>query len=325
MSDFFKYVDQKVINAWHDALDKSMFNTIFITPEWQSIWYKRFALEKAINVKVIKQNDEILGIVPIMISERKLTFIGDHNLYDYMDFPMVAEKEDRFFNLAWKYLRELDWDEMRLNSIPESSPTLQHLIPLVQDIGYDVEVIESAKTPLATLNTDWVTYIANLPKKYRHELKRKIRRLESNYEYSQFEAIITDDNVEEIMEEFFALMSSSKESKETFLIHQNKLFFTDLARVLNKGNQFKLFFMEIENKKVAACICFDYGNKYLLYNSGYDPEFSEFSVSLINKALSIKTAIEEGKSEFNFLKGIERYKYHLGASDYAVFDIMIRR
>jgi len=51
MSDFFKYVDQKVINAWHDALDKSMFNTIFITPEWQSIWYKRFALEKAINVK----------------------------------------------------------------------------------------------------------------------------------------------------------------------------------------------------------------------------------------------------------------------------------
>jgi CelD/BcsL family acetyltransferase involved in cellulose biosynthesis len=192
-------------------------------------------------------------------------------------------------------------------------------------MGYQVNLTESEKTPLANLVTDWETYIANLPKKYRHELRRKLRRLESTSEYIQYEATITDNNVEELMKDFFSLMSSSKEDKETFLISDNKLFFIDIARELSKKNQFKLFFMEIDKKKIAACICFDYDNKYLLYNSGYDPEFSNLSVSLLNKALSIKDAIEKGKSEFNFLKGVEKYKYHLGASDYSVFDLIIRR
>ncbi len=325
MSNLFDDLSQETINIWNHILDKSIVNTVFITPEWQSIWYKRFVSGKRLEIFPVKENDEILGILPILIDTNELTFIGDPNLYDYMDFPIVCGYEKKFFELAWEYLLKLDWNVMRLNSIPEASPTIKNLVHLGRDMGYQVNLTESEKTPLANLVTDWETYIANLPKKYRHELRRKLRRLESTSEYIQYEATITDNNVEELMKDFFSLMSSSKEDKETFLISDNKLFFIDIARELSKKNQFKLFFMEIDKKKIAACICFDYDNKYLLYNSGYDPEFSNLSVSLLNKALSIKDAIEKGKSEFNFLKGVEKYKYHLGASDYSVFDLIIRR
>ena len=325
MINLFDELSQEIIDTWKHILDKSIVNTVFITPEWQSIWYKRFASEKQFEVFPVKENEEVLGILPILIDTDEITFIGDPDLYDYMDFPIVSGHEKSFFDLGWKHLLKLEWNTMRLNSIPETSPTIKNLVQLAEDMGYQVDLIESEKTPLSSLPTDWETYIANLPKKYRHELRRKIRRLESNGEYIQYEAIITDNNVEEIMEDFFSLMSSSKEDKENFLISENKLFFIDIARELSKKNQFKLFFMEIDKKKVAACICFDYDNKYLLYNSGYNPEFSNLSVSLINKAFSIKDAIENGKSEFNFLKGVERYKYHLGASDYGVFDLTIRR
>ena len=74
---------------------------------------------------------------------------------------------------------------------------------------------------------------------------------------------------------------------------------------------------------MATCICFDYGDKFLLYNSGYDPEFSTLSVGLLNKANTIATAIELSKKQYSFLKGTERYKYHLGAQETSVFDINI--
>ena len=120
-------------------------------------------------------------------------------------------------------------------------------------------------------------------------------------------------------------MSLSGEDKEAFLNSENKEFFLDLASTFSEKDMFKLYFLEIEKTNVAACICFDYDNKCLLYNSGYDPSYSSLSVGLINKAFTIEAAIGNNNSEYNFLKGTERYKYHLGASDRSVFKIDIAR
>ena len=127
------------------------------------------------------------------------------------------------------------------------------------------------------------------------------------------------------MEEFFDLMAFSGEDKSIFLNADNRGFFKDIATSLSPKGQFRLFFFEIEGTRVATCICFDYGDKFLLYNSGYNPDYSTLSVGLLNKANTISTAIELSKKQYNFLKGTERYKYHLGAKETSVFDIIISR
>ena len=76
---------------------------------------------------------------------------------------------------------------------------------------------------------------------------------------------------------------------------------------------------------MASCICFDYADTYLLYNSGYDPEYSSLSVGLLNKAFCIKEAIEVGRDTFDFLRGTERYKYDLGGKNSSVYQMVIRR
>ena len=83
--------------------------------------------------------------------------------------------------------------------------------------------------------------------------------------------------------------------------------------------------MEIDSVKVAACICFDYNKIYWLYNSGYDPNYSNLSVGLLNKALCIKESIELNYDKFNFLRGSERYKYSLGGEDEKIYQISINR
>ena len=63
----------------------------------------------------------------------------------------------------------------------------------------------------------------------------------------------------------------------------------------------------------------------LLYNSGYDPDYSKLSVGLLLKALCLKEAIEDGKEYLDFLRGKEPYKYDLGAKDVQLYQVILRR
>jgi CelD/BcsL family acetyltransferase involved in cellulose biosynthesis len=127
------------------------------------------------------------------------------------------------------------------------------------------------------------------------------------------------------MDDFFRLLRASSDEKDEFLVPERETFFKDVAVNLAQRGEFRLYFMEIDGEKVASCICFDYADKYLLYNSGYDPEYSALSVGLLNKAFTLKDAIEEGKQSFDFLRGDERYKYNLGGQDQLVHQMIIRR
>ena len=227
--------------------------------------------------------------------------------------------------MAWDYLSEMGWDTLRLESIPENSPTLEYLPEVARNNGCNVELHNSDTTPCMDLPGSWEDYLTGLRKKDRHELRRKLRRLESNSEFKQYAVEIKDESVREDMDEFFRLMALSRDDKSDFLTQENKEFFVDLALNFSESGKYKLFFMEIDGVRVASCICFDYDGTYLLYNSGYDPEKSSLSVGLLNKALTIQEAISQDIKEYNFLRGTERYKYHLGASDRAVFDLIITR
>jgi CelD/BcsL family acetyltransferase involved in cellulose biosynthesis len=127
------------------------------------------------------------------------------------------------------------------------------------------------------------------------------------------------------MADFFRLMRSSSTDKAEFLTPEREHFFLDIASVLAARGQLKLLFLEVDNKRVASCVCFDYGNSYFLYNSGYDPEYASLSVGLLNKALCIREAIEQGRNRFEFLRGAERYKYNLGGKDRVVHQLVARR
>jgi len=53
-----------------------------------------------------------------------------------------------------------------------------------------------------------------------------------------------------------------------------------------------------------------YGPAFYFYQSGFDPDYSKHSVGVVTMGLTIKTAIEEGACEYDFLHGDEEYKFH---------------
>ena len=311
-------------DAWEEVLPLSSTNTIFVTPWWQRVWWCHFGEGFDLCILSVSDDDGVAGVAPLMIKDGVVSFVGDKDLFDYLDFLVPSGKEQVFYNALWDHLKGLAWDTLELSSLPESSPTLEYLPTLAERSGFAVETAHEEMTPVAALPATWDEYLAGLNKKDRHELRRKLRRLESADSPRQY--FYDDvDVLPQGMQDFFRLLRASSDDKLAFMTPEREKFFIDVALELAPKSQFKLYFLEVGGVRVASCICFDYDGSYLLYNSGYDPNYSALSVGLLNKALCIRDAIEEGRDTFNFLKGSERYKYNLGAKNTAVHSLVVRR
>ncbi len=311
-------------SLWEQILPECVTDTVFVTPWWHKTWWDNFGGSRELRILSVYDDDDLLGIAPLMSDGDRLTFLGDKDLSDYFDFVVPEGRVERFFPALWEHLSAGDWATLDLPSLPSGSPTLEHLPSLAHSMDMSVTIEEEETTPKAELPPTWDEFLAGLRKKDRHELRRKLRRLDRENSHRQY---VADDGevLNGSMQDFFRLLRASRDDKNEFLTPERETFFLDIARESVSRGQFRLSFLEVDGENVAACICFDYGGDYLLYNSGYDPSYSRLSVGLINKALSLQMAIEEGRKTFNFLKGDERYKYNLGGQDELVFHLTISR
>ena len=81
----------------------------------------------------------------------------------------------------------------------------------------------------------------------------------------------------------------------------------------------------LDGRLAASSICFDYGSTRLLYNSGHDPDLRYYSVGLLLNALCLRDAIDQGKAYFDFLRGSESYKYHLGGRNRTLYQMVVTK
>jgi CelD/BcsL family acetyltransferase involved in cellulose biosynthesis len=102
-----------------------------------------------------------------------------------------------------------------------------------------------------------------------------------------------------------------------------KSFFVLVAEAMAESGLLKWGLLRVDKNPVSAIMCFDYKDCIYLYNSGYDPAYMTLSAGLICKLLAIKNSIEMKKKRFDFLKGAENYKYHLGGKEVPLYRCQI--
>jgi CelD/BcsL family acetyltransferase involved in cellulose biosynthesis len=311
--------------GWEALVAETACPTVFLSPWWISAWHEVFGSEARHRVIHVRDGDELVGVAPLLELGESLVLAGDPDLFDYQDIVAVKGRELEVIQALLDYLVDVpNWKTFDLPSVPGDSPTLQAITTAAEGKGYRVGRTESAVAPAAELPKSWDDFLAALPKKHRHELRRKIRKLEAAGEVRQ--VIVSEvQGLEEQVEDFLRLMGNTNEEKAAFLTPDRRQFFHRLAAEAAKRGALKLSFLELDGSRLAACLIFDFAGVYLLYNSGYDPARSDLSVGLINKAFAVREAIETGRHRFDFLKGAERYKYSLGGQDRAIYRILVTR
>ena len=299
-------------------------NNIFLSPQWYELWWKSLSDGEELQLYACLEEDDLVGVLPLKSKEGQLSFVGSANVCDYMDFVVAEGREEEVYGAITAHVLGLEWRELSLNGVDSQSPTMSRLVEGLRGRGIEVTVRPEEVCPTVKLSGSWDDYLAGLTKKDRHELRRKLRRLYSAGDV-RYHVSAQCDGFPNDLEEFLGLLENSRADKAAFMTPKMRSFFRNTLSGLAKTGSVRLSFLEVDGKRVSATICFDYDNRYFLYNSGYDTEYSHLSVGLLLKALCLKQAIETGKTEFNFLRGAEPYKYHLGAVDEVVYTITANR
>ncbi|MBI4312630.1 MAG: GNAT family N-acetyltransferase [Chloroflexi bacterium] len=315
-------------DEWEALLSRCPGQRVFQTPVWHHLWWREMHGDAQLQLTSFREDGALVGLAPLMSKNRSLSFLGDTDLWDYHDFVVAPGKDKDFFPVLFNVIDPQPWKEFTLTSVPETSLSLAYLPDLCKAHGYTFEQTSEDVAPGLALPPTWDDYLSLLSKKDRHELRRKLRRLEGQADFKWYAAQSTpadSDAFNKDLSDFFGLMALSRAEKAEFLTPDREAFFRRMALDTAKAGVLRLFFMEVEGKRVAAAICFDYGNTRFLYNSGYNPDYYHLSVGLLLNAMSLRQAIEEGKGYFDFLRGNEPYKYDLGAKDVNLYRLVIRR
>ena len=113
--------------------------------------------------------------------------------------------------------------------------------------------------------------------------------------------------------------------KEEFLTDAMRQQFHLSSRAAWDAGYLQLAFLEVNGKKVAGYINFDYNNHLWIYNSGLDFNYSRLSPGWVLLGYLLQWANENKRSVFDFLRGDEEYKYRFGGIDRQVVKVKITR
>jgi CelD/BcsL family acetyltransferase involved in cellulose biosynthesis len=309
---------------WHQLLSDSPINHVFFTPQWQLAWWQAFGNSSEMLLLSIRRDDKLVGIAPLMRNNEEISFIGNSDVCDYMDFIALRGEEEPALSQVMDYLENAGWTSIELHSLLPQSLGLTQFVPLARHKGHRVEISQEDVSPELMLPSSWDEYLAQLTKKDRHEVRRKMRRLEQAGA-TRFYSVTEKDKILQVLPDFFRLFKLSQGEKAGFMTERRKAFFEALTDSLGEADYIKLYYLELDGIRVSYVICFDYQNELYLYNSAYDPAFSSVNVGLLLKLYCLQESIAEGKRRFDFLRGNERYKYELGGRDVPVYHCVISR
>ena len=315
---------QEIENEWESVLRDSPENTLFLTSQWQKVWWDTFGEGHTMCGFTYPEPNEISAIASLAKSGDTVSFIGSEDTFDYNDFLIRPGHEVGFYQTLLDCMEEQKFGMLRLVSLRETSPTLQILPDLARKHGYTVEVKEEDVTSGIGLPSTWDEYLSLLNKKDRHELRRKIRRMDSQTDWKWY-SLSAPTEVNERLGEFIKLMRQSRADKDEFMTPERERFFYNITQRMSELGLLQLYFLHMDGVTVATSLCFDYGGSRLLYNSGYDPEYAYYSVGLLLNAMCLKDAIEQGLTYFDFLRGPEPYKAHLGGQQRNLYQMVVTK
>ncbi len=314
----------QIRGEWLDLLEQCPVNTFYLMPQWQEIWWEAFRDRREMAGFYLQRPEGVTAIASLARQGEELSFVGNTETFDYNDFMIRPGCEDDFFAALMGWLEREDFKALELPSLIENSPTLAYLPDLARQRGYSVEISEEDVTPGLDLPESWDDYLAGLSKKNRHELRRKLRRLESAEGWRWY-CVQGAEEVAGRLEDFLALMRQSAPDKAAYMTGEREAFFRRITQRTAELDLLRLYFLEMDGQDVASSLCFDYNSARYLYNSGYNPDYAYYSVGLLLNALCLREAIEQGKTYFDFLRGPEPYKYHLGGLNRTIYHMVVTK
>ena len=293
--------------AWSALAEARQPPSIFLTPEWIAV-VRAHEPTEPITLAVGERGVAVLA----READGTITFAGGE-LTDEQDVVARPGADTEVATAAARWIAAQQPARVRLEHVPEGRPTLDAFTDVLAGAGYRVNRSRQIVSPVLDLPSSYETYVQSLGKKERHELRRKVRRLETAGAASfRFAA---EAERATVLDRFFALHRLSRGEKADFMTPDIERFFRDAADAVAPLDRLRLGVLRFDGADAAVLFGFSLGPVISLYNAAYDPGLASLSVGLVSHAWAIREAISSGYTTYDLLRGGERYKYDLGARE----------
>lgn len=321
------YTDHKFYeleDEWNKLLVNSAVDSIFLTWEWISTWWKYFNESSTPWIITVRhpETEQLLGIAPLAIKsvrnmarffDQTLIFMGNGEAApDHVDFIIMNGYEDSIVHLFSEKIwdEQYNWSQINFDGIASNSAVIHRLL---QQHPTTVKKVDRTVCPYLLLPDNWDTLNQSLSKSMRYSLGRFRRRLDKDYpEINQFKQITNPAEVKDFISSLVDLHTASQKRKDNagLFADQNMIdFHTELAeRFLAKG-WLRSYTLDVGETSIAALHCFQYNNRVSFYQSGFDQFWQRYSPGTQIMEHAIKEAIKDKNNVFDFLRGNEDYKY----------------
>ncbi|HMA36861.1 MAG TPA: GNAT family N-acetyltransferase, partial [Chloroflexia bacterium] len=226
--------------------------------------------------------------------ERMLRLVGGVAVADYLDIIAPRGREAEVWAAVGAYwaAQAERWDVLDLHSLPPAAAAWAAQAAAGQ--GWQTWSAVEETCPAVALPGDWESYLAQLGKKDRHELRRKLRRIEAPPVVSTWQIARAGVALAHAFDEFLALHRLSSAAKAEFMTAEMLAFFRSLLATFAATGQLEVATLYIENQPAAAYLSFRQNDQLLLYNAGYDPQYAGLGAGFALLVYRIQAAIAEG-------------------------------
>ena len=223
------------------------------------------------------------------------------------------------------------WDVIDLRRLRSADPAGQALAKAFgareMAEGWTLNVEREDVCPVATLpeSADIDAFLATLGKKERHEIRRKVRRVEAE---GMVDFVASPDplvDLEAFIDFHQAKWGADGLFPDTPGGAESRVMFRRMFELFGADGPLKLSFLMVDDRRIAASVFFETDDAILYYNAGLSPEARSLSPGVVMVERLIQRALETGKRRFDFLRGNEPYKYEWGAVDEPLQRLLVRR
>lgn len=315
---------------WNALLAESISNSPFLRHEYLRAWWEtRGGGEWAgggLAIVTAREGGKLAGIAPLFLIEERLLLLGCIEISDLLDIIVRPGDLPAFSGGLLEFLAcsiPDDWKLLDLYNLPEASSTLPALKAEAEKRGWTYSQETLQPSPYIPLPGDFETYLAGIDKKQRHEVRRKMRRAEEYEEHVRWYIVEDKAMLDAETDAFMSLMAYDP-SKAKFLTDAMRVQFHISVRAAYNNGWLQLAFMEVDGVKAAGYLNFDYDNRIWVYNSGIDRRFMDLSPGWVLLAHLLEWANRNKRSEFDFMRGGEDYKYRFGGVNRFVVRVNIK-
>jgi CelD/BcsL family acetyltransferase involved in cellulose biosynthesis/predicted negative regulator of RcsB-dependent stress response len=260
-------------------------------------------------------------------------FMAGNHAADYTGFISEPAYEAHAIRGFALFLKSQNWTNLHLDnfsgSIERRNGLLAELngpdvvfrkVPRLDEAGLDMAIC-----PVANLPHSWDAYLErNLSSQTRQKLRRFLRQVDNDADYRI--TVATADTIERDVDILFRLWrakwGSLKGDRTDKIIETSRGI---LLEAFRNGSLAIPVLWHGDRPLGALANFLDHQKKSVLfYIAGRDEEWKTPSPGLVLHGHSIRRAIEEGFTSYDFLRGNEPYKYAFGVEERPLHCIAVR-